>query len=65
MIDFLKSQLLLVVIGVGVVSGGTGWVAKGQFYGDELNACQVLLAEAEEKGVNIVGGIRKSMRGGR
>ncbi len=48
MIDFLKSQLLLVVVGVGVVSGGTGWVAKGQLYGNELDACQVLLANMEE-----------------
>ncbi len=48
MIDFLKSQLLLLVVGVGAVSGGTGWVAKGQLYGNELDACQVLLANMEE-----------------
>ncbi len=56
MIDFLKSQLLLVVVGVGAVSGGTGWVAKGQVQGREvflleaeLRDCKSKVAEDAEK----------------
>ncbi len=54
MVDFLKGQLVVVVVSVvggGVVGGGTGWsVAKDQFY-DELNDCKVSLVEMEKNDV--------------
>ncbi len=47
MMDFLKSQLLLVVVGVGVVGSGTGWMAKSQFQGREVFLLETKLSDCE------------------
>ncbi len=66
MIDFLKSQLLLVVIGVGVVSGGTGWIVKDQLQGREVLLLETKLSDCElkvvEKNSDVVGDDARSKR---